>query len=491
MALRVLVATRGEIAIRIARAVRELGWEPITIYAPDDAHSPHVRAGTFSVMVESYTNPDSVVEAAIKAGADILHPGYGFLSEDPSFARKVLDAGISWAGPKPETMELLGDKHRAKQLAEKVGVPTPPWCEARSAEEAVRCAERIGYPVMLKASKAGGGRGMRVASNSEEVRRAYRLVSLEARNGFGDAGVVYIEKYVRNPRHIEVQILGDGQGHVVHLYERECSIQRRRQKIIEEAPSPFAEKVPQVRSRLVDYALRLAEEAEYQSAGTIEFIVDERGQPYFIEANARLQVEHGVTEAVTGIDIVKQQLLIAAGRELQLGQEDIKLHGWAIEARIYAEDPENGFRAVEGVVTGYREPRGPGVRVDSGAERGLRISTRYDTLLLKVIAWGRDRAEAVARLRAALHETVVAGVKTNLELLRTIVESDWFRKAAFHTRILEEKLGELLSQLRARRNIVRAIASRIRAKPLGLTGIAAAKLPVVASHGWPWPPWRT
>jgi len=331
------VAARGEAAVRVAKAVRELGWEPVTVYTVDDRLSPHVRAGAFSVQVESYTSIDSIVEAGVKAGADVVHPGYGFLSESPELAEKVLEAGMAWAGPSPRAMRLLGDKWEAKRLAERVGVPTLPWCEARSPGEAARCAEKLGGRVVLKASRAGGGRGQRVAGSPEEAAKLYRLVAREAALGFGGGGVVYLEKLLERPRHVEVQVLGDADGRVLHLYERECSIQRRRQKIVEEAPSPLAERLRGLRERLLDYALRLAEEAGYTSAGTVEFLVDPRsGEAYFIEVNTRLQVEHGVTELVTGVDIVRAQLLVAAGRRLPYRQEDIRLHGWAVEARVYA-----------------------------------------------------------------------------------------------------------------------------------------------------------
>ncbi len=485
--MRVLIAARGEVAVRIARTVRSLGWEPVTIHTPGDRGSPHTRAGLISLEVESYTSIESIVEAAERAEADIVHPGYGFLSESPEFAEAVLDAGIAWAGPSPKAMRLLGDKWEAKRLAEKLGVPTVPWCEARSPEEAGRCAEKLGTPVMLKASRAGGGRGMRTAASPEEAARLYRLVAEEARRGFGDAGVVFVEKLVNSPRHVEVQVLGGG-GRVIHLYERECSVQRRRQKIIEEAPSPLAERLPGLRERLLDYALRLAAAVDYESAGTIEFIVDSRGNAYFIEANTRLQVEHGVTELVTGVDIVEQQLLVAAGRGLGLGQEDVKLHGWAVEARVYAEDPWSGFRASSGTVTMWRPPQGMWLRVDHAVEPGMRVDPSYDTLVAKIIAYGRDRSEAVARLSAALRETVIGGVETNLELLRVIVETSWFRRGEYSTSTLEENLSTLLEEAAGRRRLAAEIAGRLGGAAVNAVHVAQPEL--VEWHGWPWPPTR-
>jgi len=492
---RVLIAARGEIAIRVARAARELGWEPITIYEDEDKLSPHVRAGVESFPVKSYTDAYSIIDVAIKADADVIHPGYGFLSENPDFAEKVLDHGIGWAGPSPKSMKLLGDKNAAKSLAEKLGIPTLSWCEARSPEEARRCADRIGYPVILKASLAGGGRGSRVAYTPEEVEQSFKIVEMEAKLGFGSPGVIFVEKFIKNARHIEVQILGDGAGTVLHLFERECSLQRRRQKIIEEAPSPFVERIERarrLREELTKYAIALGEAVDYASAGTVEFVVDQQGKPYLIEVNTRLQVEHGVTEEITGIDIVKQQLLVAAGYPLPINQHDIKLHGWAIEARIYAEDPLNGFRAAEGIIHRYIEPRGPGIRVDSAAEEGMPINPRYDTLIAKVIARGFSRNEAISKLRWALRETLIAGVETNLDLLRVIVDQPWFADAEYDTRIVEKRLQELIHEVQKRRGIIRSIATKLNTDMTTNTYEPVNNPAAVMTHGygWPWPPWR-
>ncbi len=494
---RVLIAARGEIAIRVARAARELGWEPITIYEESDKPSPHVRAGVLSFPVKSYTDAYSIIDVAIKADADVIHPGYGFLSENPDFAEKVLDHGIGWAGPSPRSMRLLGDKNSAKGLAEKLGIPTLSWCEARSPEEARRCADRIGYPVILKASLAGGGRGSRVAYTPDEVEQSFKIIEMEAKLGFGKPGVIFVEKFIKHARHIEVQILGDGAGTVLHLFERECSLQRRRQKILEEAPSPFVERVEKIhrlREELTKYAIALGEAVDYSSAGTVEFVVDQQGRPYLIEVNTRLQVEHGVTEEVTGVDIVKQQLLVAAGYPLPISQQDIKLHGWAIEARIYAEDPANGFRASEGVLRRYIEPRGPGIRVDSAAEEGMPINTKYDTLIAKIIARGFSRNEAISKLRWALRETLIAGVETNLDLLRVIVDQPWFADAEYDTRIIENRLNELVNEVKRRRSIVKTIAAQIPASTTAprLDSYNSDSSSIVMNHGygWPWPPWR-
>ncbi|RUM46676.1 MAG: biotin carboxylase [Hyperthermus sp.] len=485
--MRVFIAARGEVAIRVAKAVRELGWLPITVYTDEDRVSPHVSAGWLAVKVDSYTDPDELVEAAISAEADIVHPGYGFLSEKPEFAEKVLDAGIAWAGPSPKAMRLLGDKLEAKRLAEKVGVPTLQWCTANNPSQAARCVEKIGSPVVLKAPRAGGGRGLRIAYNPWEAAKLYRIVVREASNGFGDSvSSIVVERFIESPRHIEVQVVGDADGHVIHLYERECSIQRRRQKIIEEAPSPFAERVRGLREQLLDYALRLAEEVEYSSAGTVEFIVDASGNPFFIEANTRLQVEHGVTELVTGVDIVKSQLIVAAGRKLAYRQEDVKIRGWAIEARIYAEDPWRGFAISTGTIEAVRFPQNPWLRIDHSIVEGLRVSASFDTLLAKIIAYGWDRGEALERLSTALMDTVIAGIETNIDLLRVLVRKDWFINANFTTQTLEQNLAKLLEEAKQRRMLVSQIAERIGLLPQPHPRQHLLEAPL--SHGWPWPP---
>lgn len=493
---RVLIAARGEIAVRVARATRELGWIPVTIYTDDDQFSPHVKAGLVSVRVSSYTDIDSIIDAALKVDADIVHPGYGFLSENPDFAAKVLENGMGWAGPSPKAMKLLGDKWSAKHLAVKAGVRTLPWCEARSGEEALKCAEKLGGRVIIKASNAGGGRGLRVAESPKEAARLYSIVAREASVGFGGKAIVYLEKLIDHPRHIEVQILGDNYGHIVHLFERECSVQRRKQKIIEEAPSPYAEKHKDVRQIVLESALRLAEEAEYSNAGTIEFIVNPRtGEAFFIEANTRLQVEHGVTELVTGIDIVKRQLLIADDKRLDINQEDVRLHGWAIEARVYAEDPWNNFIASTGVLKRVRLPESLWVRVDHAVEEGMRINERYDTMIAKIIAYGLTRSEAIERLQKALTETVLSGVETNLDLLRVIVGEEWFQRGEYNTLTLEENLERLLEKVDERRRMASLMAQklysngarRFMVKTVG-NGASPLGRVVVSSHGWPWPP---
>ena len=455
-----LIANRGEIVVRVARTARELGWKVATIYEPDDRWSPHVRVGDVALEVDSYTNVDSVAEAALRAGADIVHPGYGFLSENPEFAKKLLDLGISWAGPSPEKMRLLGDKVEARRLAEQAGVPVLPWCEVTDLSEALQCAENIGYPVVVKASNTGGGRGQRIARNSEELVRAFQLVGLEAK-GWGRPRI-FIEKFVKNARHVEVQILADRYGTIVHLYERECSIQRRRQKIVEEAPSPLTVRKERLREELLNYALRLSEHAGYDGIGTLEFIYDpESDQFYFIEANTRLQVEHGVTEMVTGIDIVKHQLLTGLEKPLRLRQSEITIRGWAVEARVYAEKILDGFAPAEGTVTKLRMPSSPWLRIGSIVEEGYHVNPKYDTLLAKIIAWGSNRLEAIRRLEVALKETVIGGIETNLDLLRELLTSEEFVKADYHTLFLEKTLDRIRRKVVEKLQTLKEIVSRI------------------------------
>ncbi|NPA05624.1 MAG: ATP-grasp domain-containing protein [Crenarchaeota archaeon] len=476
--LRVLIANRGEIAVRIARTVRELGWIPITVYEEEDKTSPHVKAGRQAVKIDSYTNPHSIIDAALKTEADIIHPGYGFLSENPSFAKMVLDHGIAWAGPSPQVMALLADKQRIREIAEKLGVPVLPWCSSRQVNLR-SCVEEIGYPVIVKAVNAGGGRGQRIVHNPDELEEALEMASREA-----GGGEVIVEKYINNARHIEVQILGDHYGDVIHLYERECSIQRRRQKIIEEAPSPLVEKM-KIRETVTGYALRIAQATSYDNAGTIEFIYDPSSKTtYILESNTRLQVEHPVTELVTGIDIVKQQLLIAVDKPLLIRQYEVTLRGWAIEARIYAEDPLNYFTPTDGVVRDYKLPRdNPWIRIDHALARGLRVNPKYDTLLAKVIAWGMDRAEALRRLELALASTYIAGVRTNIEALRELIRDAVFRRAEYTTQHLEKTYRELKKRIQDRLRTLASIASRIGARTR-TRRLLQPRVEAWLSYGW-------
>ena len=445
MISRVLVANRGEVALRILRTCRELGLGSVAVFSEADRDAPHVRyadeaycIGSAAVQ-QSYLQGERIVEVALRAGAQAVHPGYGFLAESPDFARACAAAGVAFVGPRPETLELLGDKARARRQARSLGLPVLPGTDAALDDPGLLlAAESIGYPVLVKAAAGGGGKGIRAAHSGQELAAAIPLARREAEGAFGD-GTLYLERLVEMARHIEVQILADEQGHVVHLGERECSIQRRHQKLIEESPSRALTSAQ--REQLCTGAVRLAKSVRYIGAGTVEFLLEPSGEYYFLEVNPRLQVEHPVTEAVTGIDIVVEQLRIAAGRELRHTQSDVAPRGWAMECRIVAEDPFHGFAPSIGAVTDLREPGGPGIRVDSGIAEGIAITPYYDSLLAKLIAWGETRGQAIVRMRRALAEYQILGVETNLELLRALLDSHRFFGGQFHTRFLEEQFA--------------------------------------------------
>jgi acetyl-CoA carboxylase, biotin carboxylase subunit len=440
---KVLIANRGEVAMRVVRACQELGLDSVAVHSSADEKALHVRGADEAVCVgkpaarDSYLNVDALIEAARRTGADAVHPGYGFLAENAGFARRCRAAQLVWVGPSPEAIDQMGDKAVARELARVAGVPVVPGSTgAVTLEEALGVADRIGYPVMLKAAGGGGGRGIRIASTADELRAGLSAAAGEARAAFGN-GALYIEKLIARPRHVEVQVLGDAHGHVIHLYERECSLQRRRQKLLEESPAPGLERG--TRAQMADAAVRLAEAVSYASAGTVEFIVDERGDFQFIEMNTRIQVEHPVTELITGVDLVKEQLRIAAGGRLTLAQADISPRGWAIEFRINAEDPEADFRPSPGEITGLELPGGPGVRVDTAVYAGYSIPPFYDSLVAKLIVWGRDRAEALARGRRALQEFRVEGINTTIPFHLRMLEDAGFQAGGYHTEYLEER----------------------------------------------------
>ncbi|MCS7051287.1 MAG: acetyl-CoA carboxylase biotin carboxylase subunit, partial [Thermomicrobium sp.] len=398
---KLLVANRGEIAIRVMRACRELGIGTVAVYSEADAQARHVRYADEAVCIgpaaasRSYLNIDAIIAAARQTGAEAIHPGYGFLAENAEFSRACRQAGIVFVGPSPEAIALMGDKAEARKLADSVGVPVVPGTPDKvTSAEALVFADRIGFPVMVKAAAGGGGRGIRVVHGREELEHALQVAAQEAHAAFGD-GALYLEKYLERPRHVEVQVLADHHGTVLHLFERECSIQRRRQKLWEEAPSPAL--TPGLRAQICEAAVRLARAAGYTNAGTLEFLVDRGGSFYFLEMNTRVQVEHPITELVTGIDIVKEQIRIAAGERLPWRQEDITIHGHAIEFRINAEDPALGFFPSPGVIERLDLPAGPGIRCDFGFGPGDEVPPYYDSLIGKLIVWGRDRAEALAR----------------------------------------------------------------------------------------------
>ncbi|MGC9400141.1 MAG: acetyl-CoA carboxylase biotin carboxylase subunit [Anaerolineae bacterium] len=425
--MKVLVANRGEIAVRILRACRDLGVPGVAVYSEADREALHVRYADESVCIgpaaaeASYLNIEALLAAAHESGASAVHPGYGFLSENPTFAQAVEDAGLTFIGPRAKTMALLGDKLAARRTARQAGLPVLPGPdEPLTSHAAAEIAAQMPYPMLVKAAAGGGGRGIRLARRPEELEATVKAARQEAHAAFGD-DTVYLEPLVQPARHIEVQILGDGAGHVLCLGERECSIQRRRQKLIEEAPAPGL--TEEQRRYLFDAALRLTRALDYRSLGTVEFLLDEDGRFYFIELNPRIQVEHGVTELVTGLDLVKEQLRLAAGRPLRYAQEYVTWRGAAIEARVLAEDPAQGFLPATGEITYLKEPGGPGIRVDSALYTGMSVTADYDSLLAKVMAWGENRPVAILRLRRALREFQIGGVPTDLEFLFQVVDS--------------------------------------------------------------------
>jgi acetyl-CoA carboxylase, biotin carboxylase subunit len=440
---KVLVANRGEIALRVIRACQELEISTVAVYSDADSEALHVRHADEIVHIgpppaaKSYLSVEALLEAARETGAEAIHPGYGFLAENASFAAACDDAGLTFIGPSAEAIEKMGNKSAARRIALEAGVPVVPGSEeSASADDAVETAEEIGYPVMVKAAAGGGGRGIRVAENEEELRKAVQVARREAEAAFGDS-TIYLEKFLVGPRHVEVQVMGDHEGNVIHLYERECSMQRRRQKIIEEAPSPGI--TPEVREAMAEAAVRLAREVEYVSAGTVEFLV-EGDEFYFIEMNTRIQVEHPVTETLTGVDLIKEQLRVAGGESLSLKQEDVPFEGHAIEFRINAEDPEKDFMPSPGEITFLEVPGGPGVRVDSAIYQGYKIPPFYDSMVGKLIVWALTRDEAINRARRALREYRLEGIKTTIPLHMRLLEDDAFRSGEYHTGYLEELL---------------------------------------------------
>lgn len=445
MLKKVLVANRGEIAIRVMRACHELGVPTVAVYSDVDRTASHVRFAHEAIRIgpppaaSSYLSIDRILDAAARAGADAIHPGYGFLSENHAFARAVEAAGLTFIGPPAAAMAQLGDKLQARRTARAAGVPVVPGTagEIATAGEAEAFVAEAGYPILVKAASGGGGKGMRVVDGPAGLAGALRAAASEARASFGDPRI-YLEKYLDDPRHVEFQILADRSGNVIHLGERECSIQRRHQKVIEESPSALLDNG--LRARMGAAAIAVARAAGYANAGTMEFLIDRSGAFYFLEANTRLQVEHAVTEMVTGFDLVKEQLRIAAGAPLSIAQGDVSWRGHAIECRIYAEDPQNGFLPSVGRVTSYREPSGPFVRVDAGIGEGVEVSLHYDPIIAKVITWGGDRAEAISRMSRALGEYRIAGVVTTIPFHLSVMANPRFMRGEVTTRFIDEEL---------------------------------------------------
>jgi acetyl-CoA carboxylase biotin carboxylase subunit len=442
---RVLVANRGEIAVRIIRALRDMKIRSIAVFSDADRGALHVRLADEAEHIgpapsaESYLRVDRILEAAKKHGAEAIHPGYGFLSENAGFAAACAEAGIVFIGPSAEAIRLLGSKTAARILAKQSGAPVVPGSEepATDIEQARKLARDIGYPVLLKAAAGGGGKGMRRVNQESELESAIRDAASEAERAFQN-GEVYIEKLIETPRHIEIQVAGDHYGNLVHLGERECSLQRRYQKIVEECPSPFVAKRPEMRAAMGEAALKVARAARYDNLGTVEFLADQHGNFYFLEVNTRLQVEHPVTELVTGFDLVQLQLRIASGEALPFGQKDVQWRGWAMECRISAEDPDNQFLPSPGKIQQLREPSGPGVRLDSGVYPGWTVPLEYDALLAKLVTWGADRNVAMERLQRALTEYGLSGIQTNISFFLEILNDPEFRAGDISTAFIPD-----------------------------------------------------
>jgi acetyl-CoA carboxylase biotin carboxylase subunit len=499
---KILIANRGEIGVRIVRACRELGIQSVAVFSDVDRKSLHVRLADEAYPIgpapsrQSYLCIDKLMDVARHAGCDALHPGYGFLAENAALPRACSDAGITFIGPSAEAMETLGSKTSGRQLARRVEVPTVPGTNdpIEKPSEARALAQSMGYPVLLKAVAGGGGKGMRLVSSDAEFEGAFRDAASEALNAFGDERL-YLEKYLERPRHVEIQILADAHGRVVSLGERECSLQRRHQKVVEEAPSPIV--TPDLRKKMSEAAVRLARAGGYVNAGTVEFLVDQHLNFYFLEVNTRLQVEHPVTEQVTGLDLVKLQIAIAAGHRLPFAWESITPRGHAMEVRLYAEDPENNFFPSPGKILSRHAPSGPGIRLDEGVYEGWTVPNDYDPLLSKLIAWGNSREETIARLRRALDEYTLTGIRTNAGLFRRILEEPEFLRGEIHTRWLDEFLrrpraaatssDDLLAKEEAEWKVAREAAAIAAAVWQAKQSAAEASAPSSgkeASSGW-------
>lgn len=454
---KILIANRGEIAVRIIRACRDLNVSPVVVYSEADAGALHVRLADEAYeigpapSVESYLRIDRIIEVARRSGAEAAHPGYGFLAENADFARAVMEAGLTFIGPPVEAMRLMGSKTSARRVAAEAGVPVVPGTTEplASHDDALETARSFGFPVMLKASAGGGGKGMRLVASADELRSAFEAAQSEAASAFGDPEV-YLEKAIERPRHIEIQIFSDTHGQFVHLGERECSIQRRHQKVIEECPSPIND--AGLRERMGEAAIKAARAVDYVGAGTVEFLVDSETRDfYFLEMNTRLQVEHPVTELVTGIDLVREQIMVANGAPLSFAQPDVDWRGHAIECRVYAEDPDNNFLPAPGLINSLRVPAGPGVRDDSGVEAGAEVTIYYDPMISKLAVWGRTRGEAIDRMRRALDEYTVGGIKTTLSFFRQIVRDAEFIEGHLDTGFIErfnQRRAEALTEAR-------------------------------------------
>lgn len=448
---KVLIANRGEIALRVIHTCKELGIKTVAVYSRPDAHSPHVLHADESVFIgeaassESYLVIDKIINAAKQTAADAIHPGYGFLSENASFAERCKKEGVIFIGPEPKAIRLMGDKTEARELVTQAGIPTPPGLksELKDIEEARRVADEIGYPILVKAAAGGGGKGMRIVHKKEEFEASIKAAKSEAKNAFGDDRI-YIEKYLEQPRHVEFQIMADTHGNVLHIFDRECSVQRRHQKVIEEAPCAVL--TPELREKMAASAIKAAKACDYIGAGTIEFMVDKNMDFYFLEMNTRLQVEHPVSEMISGVDLVAMQILVAEGKELPFKQEDLKINGHAIECRIYAEDPVDNFLPSTGLLKKHRVPTGSGIRVDAGVEEGQQITINYDPMISKLSVHGPDRETARKRMLRALNEYEIAGCKTTIPFCEFTLNHSAFIEAKYDTHFVPDHFTPELMQ---------------------------------------------
>lgn len=476
---KVLVANRGEIALRVMRSCKEMGISTVAVFSEADRNAPFVKYADEAVCIgpppsnQSYLKGDKIIEVALQLGVDGIHPGYGFLSENSEFAAAVTKAGITFIGPSPEAMDIMGDKLSAKAAAKKYKIPMVPGSEGAisDVEEGKKVAKATGFPLLIKASAGGGGKGMRIVENIEEFEEQMKLAVSEATSAFGD-GSVFIEKYVAGPRHIEIQVMADRHGNVCYLFERECSIQRRHQKVIEEAPSSVL--TPEIREAMGKCACDVARACNYEGAGTVEFLLDENRNFYFLEMNTRLQVEHPVTEMITGIDLVKEQIQVARGEKLSFSQSDLKINGHSVEIRVYAEDPTNNFLPDIGKLVTYRRPQGTGIRVDDGLDEGMDIPIYYDPMIAKLVTWGKDRKEAIDRMIRAIDEYRISGVETTLAFCRFALDHEAFRSGDFDTHFIKKYFKpEYLKSARKQEEEIASIAASM--------WISAYKKPVAKS----------
>lgn len=444
MLKKILIANRGEIAVRIIRACREMGIKTVAVYSEADKTALHTKLADEAVCIgpapskKSYLNVKAIIEAACLTGADSIHPGFGFLSENSSFAKMCDEIGLKFIGPKPEIIELMGNKSKAKETMKNAGVPVVPGSEGLiyTMQEAINISNEIGYPVMLKASAGGGGKGIRVAYNEEELRKAYEIVKQEASISFNDDSI-YIEKFIENPRHIEIQVVADEHGNAIHLGERDCTVQRRNQKMLEETPSGIIDS--RLREKMGAVAVKAVKEVGYTNVGTIEFLVDKNKDFYFMEMNTRIQVEHPITEMVTGLDLIKEQIRIASGENIKYKQKDITFTGHALEARINAENPEKNFMPCPGTIDELHLPGGNGVRIDTALYSGYTVPQSYDSMIAKVIVHGKDRTESIAKMKSALSEFVISGIDTNIDFILRILNNETFIKNTYDTSFIEKE----------------------------------------------------